>query len=47
VNPQFLTSMKRLEDDILPLLLKTSVGEVQMIEKLKKSSVSFIDEAIT
>jgi hypothetical protein len=47
VNPQFLTAMKRLEDDILPLLLKTSVGEGQMIDKLKKSSVSLIDEAIT
>jgi len=39
--------MKRLEDDILPLLLKNSVGEGQMIDKLKKSSVCLIDEAIT
>ncbi len=39
--------MKRLEDDILPLLLKNSVGEGQMIDKLRKSSVGLIDEAIT
>ena len=39
--------MKRLEDDIFPLLLKNSVGEGQMIDKLRKSSVGLIDEAIT
>ncbi len=47
VNPTFLTSMKRLEDEILPLLLKLSVGDDSpMIEKVKKASVLLVEEAI-